>query len=103
MFQSRNRVSFDFCGFYETISVKYLRSFNLVIEFLLISAAHHKVTTEIVNKFQSRNRVSFDFCEVRKLSLPTYKGSFNLVIEFLLISAFRKKAKILIAEHVSIS
>ncbi len=62
MFQSRNRVSFDFCAIYRLLS------------------SHQTL-------FQSRNRVSFDFCTADAHRHARPDPRFNLVIEFLLISA----------------
>ena len=64
------------------------RSFNLVIEMLLISSWSHNLT-EFLNSasFQSRNRDAFDFKLIDQLTSYTSPACFNLVIEMLLISS----------------
>ena len=60
-FQSRNRVSFGFKKLSRKPKKANLHSFNLVIEFLLVSSLQICCDKSRSNLFQSRNRVSFGF------------------------------------------
>ena len=87
-FQSRNREAFHFkCTWLSCREIR-CRSFNLVIESLLISSRYACNRQPHLYQFQSRNRESFDFKCVNQTLWHRRYSRFNLVIESLLISSF---------------
>ena len=93
-FQSRNRVSSNFNSPGETLFShgQAQRSFNLVIEYLLISTIGQLCQTNTPNKtFQSRNRVSSNFNSTSHIRATQAQYGFNLVIEYLLISTLMRE------------
>ena len=71
-----------------------LTSFNLVIEYLLISTrASHRPRLLPRPSFQSRNRVSSNFNSESDILTTEEQAGFNLVIEYLLISTLQANPK----------
>ena len=85
-FQSRNRVSSNFNPISAICYGSQRFSFNLVIEYLLISTATVHTYLCLSRSFQSRNRVSSNFNDTGDETVRGDEVRFNLVIEYLLIS-----------------
>ena len=78
LFQSRNRESFGFYAMYTPVTADALKSFNLVIESLLVSTQSSKHTHQISPvMFQSRNRESFGFYNAWMQSMKVFHGEFQ--------------------------
>ena len=85
-FQSRNRVSYPFkdCFLGGEFGVE---SFNLVIEYLILSRPNGQKDGTPLSRFQSRNRVSYPFKIFHCVRLLWCLTGFNLVIEYLILSS----------------